>query len=843
MPNVKTSSEWPHSTLKRAGRLGALAAVSIVFSGCGLLITPQHRIAVARTEMKAGRWQAAAGELRTVVQGHPGNAEAWKLLAEVSFGAGDISGAQSSLQHALAAGAKGPEVDALRLRFWLAAGQPKKVIAAVAGHTVHPGEPARSLDLARAYLATGQADRALAVLQPLLAQRADLTRGRVVMAEALAAQGKLQQALQQLDAAMRGDTKSPYPPLLEGRILASRGQYAAAEQALDVALKRMPPAQPVLERAGALIVLAEAQLAQGKTDAAAKTQAVLAAQVPGAPVVEMLAGRIELARGHLSAGVNRLEDVVAKAPGFIEARLYLGAAELDQGNLQQAQQQLEQVVQAQPDNLPARKLLATVRLRLGEPAGALSVLTPALESPSQSTVDPQLLYLLAAAGGAPGSEPAVQKLERKLRADSKSQAAVLNLARLQAATGNLTGARDTLSAALAAHPDALPVRLTLAGVLLRSKAFPQALAVLQAADKPGAGPGIKLAVARVQLAQGNLEAAQGTLDQAIAAQPNRAPLIESAGALLFEANQYGAALQRFAQATALEPGNALYWLNSARAQLALHQTAAARESLLKAARIRPNWLPVVGILAFLDVHAGNRQAALARVNALVAGHRNDAPALALKGSVEAALGDTGAAIAAYTQAQALDPTAQIAVQLYRLQLASHRADAEKPLEDWLAREPGDWRVREILGEYDLAIHALRPAAQQFETTVQQSPDDVIALNNLAWIYGKLEDPRAVAMAERVYKLAPQVPQVDDTVGWILARRNEAARAVPLLARAAKLIPSDPDVAYHYAYALSKSGKPYKAREVLTGILSTSRSFDSRAAAQRLLASLPGHGHA
>jgi tetratricopeptide (TPR) repeat protein len=821
------------SVTRRAANAGPLALM-VLLSGCGLLITPQHRIAVARKEIKTGQWQSAAAQLRTVIQGHPHNAEAWKLLARVSFDAGDISGARSSLKHAMAAGASGPGLDALRLEVWLAEGRSKDAIAALTGDTLHPGEPTAGIDLARAYDAAGQAEKAVAVLQPLLAQRPDLTRARVVLAEALARQGQPDQALRQLDTALQRDPRSPLPPLLKGRILAARGQYAAAEEALTLALKRMSPAEPIFYRTGALIVLTEARLAQGEIAAATQSQAVLARIAPSAPASQYLAGRIDLARGNLSAGVNELQGVVIRAPGFMQARLYLGAAELAQGNLQQAQQQLEQVVQAMPDNVQARNLLATVRLRLGDPEAALSVLTPALAS---QPADPGLLSLLGKAGHASGARPAVQALERTLRTDSKNQTAAINLARLQASTGDLAGAQKTLRTALAANPEALSVRLALAGVLVRTKAFPQAVAVLKAGEKPGAVPGLDLAIARVQLIQGDLKSAQATLDQAIAAHPGEAGLVEDAGVLLLEANQYGAALARFAEATVLAPNNALYWVNSARAQLALDDAAAARASLLKAVRIRPDWPPAVGLLALMDLHAGKGPAALQRIDALVAARPKDPAALALKGYVEGAEGHTTAALAAYTQAQTLHPTAQVALQLFRMRLASHHADAQKPLEDWLAREPGDWRVHEILGEYDLETHALRPAARQFEATVREAPDDVLALNNLAWVYSRLDDPRAESIAERAYKLAPQTAQVIDTLGWILARQHQAARAVPLLARAVKLNPKDPEVEYHYAYALSSSGNAGEAKRVLTRLLSTSQPFQSRADAQRLLAAL------
>jgi len=781
----------------RAGSVGPLA-VCLLLSGCGLFITPQHRIAVASKDIKAGRWQEAAFELRTVIQRDDGNAGAWQLLAELSLDAADLNGAQSALTHALAAGARGPDFDALRIQAWLAAGQPQTVLDAITRRTVDPGEPRRSLALARAYLALGRADDALQTLRPVVAQQPDLTEARVVIAAALAHEGQLDQALAELDGAMQHDSTSPLPRLMRGSILASRGQYGAAEASLMAALQRMPLAQPLPDRGRALVLLTEARLAQGKTDAAAASQSTLAKLAPSA-VAGLLGARIELARGDLTDGVDKLEGVVAQVPGYTAARLYLGAAELARGDLQQAQEQLQHVVQAAPDNLEARKLLATARLDLGEPESALAVLIPTLGA---QTADPQLLSLAGAAGSRTGNGAAlVRQLERKLHSDPKNEPLALNVAGLQARTGDLAAARSTLEAALTTSPNSVPLRLKLA---------------------------------RVALAQGDLKAAQSVLDQAIASQRGQAPVVEQAGILLLDANQYDAALARLAQATTLEPDNALYWLNAARAQLALNQTAAARESLGRAAQIHPQWLPAVGMLALMDLHAGDGPGALRRVDAVIGGKPRDAGALALRGYVEAALGNSAAAVAAYEQAQEIRPTAVVAVQLYRLKLGSHSLAPAKPLQDWLTREPNDWRVHAVLAEYFLGQRSWRPAAAQLEAALQEEPQSVVALNNLAWIYSAIGDPRAESLAERAYQLEPQSGEVDDTLGWILANQHESARAVPLLAEAARRIPADPEIAYHYAYALIADGNPGEGRRILTRILSTSQPFASRVDAQRLL---------
>src|SRR5690348_16554748 len=72
-----------HGRLTRAGSIGA-AVASLLIAGCGVFLTPQHRLERAQREMNTGRWQDAAVDLRNVLQKEPNNAQAWLLLAQLS---------------------------------------------------------------------------------------------------------------------------------------------------------------------------------------------------------------------------------------------------------------------------------------------------------------------------------------------------------------------------------------------------------------------------------------------------------------------------------------------------------------------------------------------------------------------------------------------------------------------------------------------------------------------------------------------------------------------------------------------------------------------------------------
>ena len=927
--------KWFGASPARTVGFGVLL-ISLTLTGCGAFLTPHYRMERARREFRAGEWQNAAFDLHAVILKQPKNTEAWLLLARLSLTAADANGAQSALEHARTAGAKGPQVDALQARIWLASGHAPSLLEALDHHTIDVPQPERTVLQAHALLLTGQPAQAVGLLQPLVARQPGLTEAQVLFAECLAQEGQLAQALGQLAIAERLDPKSPEPLLLAGRIDEWLGRFPAAEQAAVEALKRMSPSEPLEHRVTALVALTESRLAQGKIPAAARSQAVLAKLEPLAPETLLLDARIKLTRGDLVGGTDELERVVADVPNFVEARLMLGAALLKRGETAEAQQQLQQVVSATPDNLQARKLLADAQLKLGEPGAALSVLTPALGAPH---LDPQLLSLFSQAAQRSGNSQALlEALERSQREHPRDEAVALNLAAVYLSTGHAAqalallqktpdrgdlrrdklliaavqatrgsdaagreveallaahphepgmlniaasywasqnqldrartllrqalavnpddllslidlahveeaegdpaAAQRRLSAALALHPDALAVRLALAQALVQNHALAQARSVLQGAEGAQTSTDVQFGLAQVALAQGDLAAANAAFDRAIASQPGQTALLGDAGVLLMRANEYAAALNRFTQATAAQPNNAVYWLDSARAQLALNHPGAARVSLDKADHLQPDWLPVVSTLALIDLRQGNGRAALARVGAMLARNPKDPGALALQGDVELALHQPAEAITAYSQAQRLRPSAAVAVKLYHARLIDHVADPAEPLQQWLKRVPTDWRVRGVLGNYYLLVaHSPQKAVPQFRAVLKQVPNDAVALNNLAWTLSRTGDPEAVTLAERAYHLAPASAGVNDTLGWILAGRGQSAQALPYLARAVKLAPQDPELGYHYAYVLSKTGQQAQARQILSKILASPQPFDARQKAQRLLATL------
>jgi predicted Zn-dependent protease len=208
------------------------------------------------------------------------------------------------------------------------------------------------------------------------------------------------------------------------------------------------------------------------------------------------------------------------------------------------------------------------------------------------------------------------------------------------------------------------------------------------------------------------------------------------------------------------------------------------------------------------------------------------------GELALARGEAAAAVAAFRAAHARAPSTGSALRLAEaLRGNADIAAAQSLLFDWLATREGDTAARAALASLELEAGNLPEAQRQFDILNALVPDDPVVLNNLAWIYDKREDPRALEFAERALERAPDSVEAIDTLGWILVRKGDPARGLGLLERAHAARPDDPVIARHFAHALAASGDHTRARRILERALAEHPRFDERDAAEAMLARL------
>jgi FimV-like protein len=120
-----------------------------------------------------------------------------------------------------------------------------------------------------------------------------------------------------------------------------------------------------------------------------------------------------------------------------------------------------------------------------------------------------------------------------------------------------------------------------------------------------------------------------------------------------------------------------------------------------------------------------------------------------------------------------------------------------------------------------------------EAVVKLTPNNALALNNLAWTYQQLNNPKALETAEKAYSLAGDNPAVLDTLGSILTDKGDSKRAVDLLQKAVTALPDNTDMQLHLAQAQVKSGDKASARKTLEKVSAASKG-DASAKARELL---------
>jgi len=146
------------------------------------------------------------------------------------------------------------------------------------------------------------------------------------------------------------------------------------------------------------------------------------------------------------------------------------------------------------------------------------------------------------------------------------------------------------------------------------------------------------------------------------------------------------------------------------------------------------------------------------------------------------------------------------------------------LAQWLAEHPDDVPMRMVLAGAYQGEGKHKEAAGHYEQVIKRQPNNVVALNNLAWLYQEQGNAKALDYAERAYAQAPDKPEIIDTLGWLLVQNGKTERGLVLLQEAASKAPHIPEIRYHMAVGLHKAGRDEEARKELKRVLQKNPDF-------------------
>ncbi|MGE0667621.1 MAG: XrtA/PEP-CTERM system TPR-repeat protein PrsT [Sphingomonadales bacterium] len=758
-----------------------------------------------------------------------------------------------------------------------------------------PESVTAKIGLARVLIQRKQNERAMALIDEALKLDPAFSGARILKGEMQRMSRQLDQAAATFTAVIKANPRNVEALLGRAATLVDLDRDAEAQKDLDAALELTPKhplalylnaliltkkqdyanAQAVLERAGpALDNYLPAQYlrgaiayAQGNLEQAWANLNGFVSAVPDNVNGRRLLGSTLIRQGRFEDAVKVLQPMADAPQANAEALSLVATAQMGAGDYARAIELFQKAAALDPKNGLYRTQLAVARLAAGQNAEAVQDLQSAVREDPEAK-RPQLLlvrYHLFRRD----YDAALKVIGEMLKANPKDPIA-LNLRGVALrAKNDGAAARAAFQAALAASPDYLPATQNLARLDVQAKDYAAAegrfkevlardprnesamieLARLALARKKkdeavkwlekAQADNPKSSAAGLRLIELHLEA--GDIVKALAAAsaldrriPGRPEAVEALGRTQMLAGDSVSAVATYTRLSEIARDNAGVHFALGRAQLQSGDALGARQSYQRALKLDPKLVPAVLELVNLEIRSERYQAAMELATALRKAQPEAPMGDLLVGHVLAKTGKADQAVDAFRLAEKKINSADAALRLYYGYAEMKRpADSFRVLESWLAGNPGDMQIRRVLASAYLSAGEVQNSIAHHLTLKQQDGGNPMILNNLAWLYQSVGDPRAAAEAKRAYELAPNAAVVKDTYGWVLVSQGQLDQGVKLLEEAAALAPDEPEIQYHLALGRVKQGRKDEACAMLDTIMEGDAPFQQREDARKL----------
>lgn len=855
---------------------GALAS-ALLLAGCSGK-SDAESLKSAKAFLDKREYKSATIELKALLQKSPSSGEARFLLGKALVGAGDMAGAEAELERALEYKYSAEAVAPVLAKALLTSRQFRKLTDRYARFEVADFKDAVDLkvSVALAFAAQGQKDEARAAVERALSINPASPEALTASARLQAGEGKVDEALQTLDALLAKEPETALAWQLKGDLLLhAKSQLPEAEAAYRKAIeirKDLPDAH------AALITMA---FRQKDFDAAGSRLDELKKIAPSHPQTLFFDAQLAFARTDYARARELLQGLLRAAPENVRLLHLAGATELRLNSLSHAESLLGNAVKLAPNFIGARRVLAQVYLRMREPAKAQAVLRPVVES---RAADSESLSLMGQAAAMLGDGKAADDYfgrAAKLKPDDHRIRAAQALG--QVARGNAEAGFSELET-LAADDKGSAIDLAIISAHLRRNEVDKALKAIDTLEKKQpdspVAPNLR---GRVQLQKKDLAGARKSFEQALARDAKFVPAAAALAAMDLSAKKPDDAKARFQSVLKADPKNAqamlamagllivthgpndqiVKWISDAiqaepanpLARMALvdhhlktHNNKAALSAAQTAVAAMPDDTLLLERLARAQVASGETQQALSSLAKVTQLRPNSAAGFMTLGELQLNSNEVDAAARSAAKALELEPTS---ARAQRLSLAVSMKQ-QKPREaialarQIQSRQPKDsvgflaeGEIELELKNYDSAIAAFRkattlsepgPAAARMHHAMLRAKRDAEAAKFAdSWIAGHPKDAVFLfylgdvalgqgnsSMAERRYsevlKIQPENTLALNNVAWLMAQQKRAG-AVALAERAVNAAPDQAPLLDTLALALAAESQLPRALEV------------------------------
>jgi tetratricopeptide (TPR) repeat protein len=570
-----------------------------------------------------------------------------------------------------------------------------------------------------------------------------------------------------------------------------------------------------------------------------EARARLQALPPTAASLSALA-LLDLRERKLPAAQTLLNRALELDPKLATALSTLARVYWAQNDLVQADERFAAAVAAAPARSTIRLHHARFKLNTGKADAAKALLDESIAK----TPDYLPAYLLRAtiATSEKKHEESVALYEKVLARDSEHPEALIMIGQERLALGANDKALAALEKAAATFPGAGQVHFQLGNAYQTSGNLPKAAASLAEAVRlqPGV-PGPIVALARVHLRQGKYGPAVDALKPIV---EKNATNVE-AKLLLAEGYQkqgnFAGALAIYRPLIEASPQSAQLHFYVGGLFLQQGKRAEARQAFTTVNELAPTFLPAVEQLVNLDVAEKQFDAAKSKLQKFAtASPKESAPYLMLAQIAliqnDRVQTETNLLKAIELRPEATGPYSILA----QLQINANRVnEAMATLKKAIAQNANDAEAHWWLGIVQEQQKDFAAARASYDKVLEIAPKTVRAMNNLAYMLSEHlgEQEKALELAQRARDAQPGDPAVADTLGWILYKTKQYARAVTLLDESSAKLPKSADVRYHAGMAHYMMGNEATARTALEQALELDPKFNGHEDARQSLALL------
>lgn len=533
------------------------------------------------------------------------------------------------------------------------------------------------------------------------------------------------------------------------------------------------------------------------------------------PQVWAMLGKALMQNGETGSATEAFENAVKIAPDTSVFRNQLALSLLSSGERQQAVDELTSALATDDNPLQSEYLLVLVKIQEKDFAAARDIVMQMLSRDETNPVGYYLQGMISLAEKDPTS--AKTFFEAALEQDVSYFPAGQTLAQLAFQEGNRSEARTIYERM--AEMDGGNERASQALVQLdiSDGEFSQALSRLeQMKDQFPGSVAVREGLGRLLMALGRTGEAKATVEDALSVATDNENLLFLKAQIELRSGEPKAAQQTAARLQALALGvdkTEDFHASLGALQLRVGAFTAARQNLLRVLeQADPPSAEVLLNLVQIEVMEKNARSAQKYFAQLPPESLRMEKARLIHGDLLLLQEKRDEAVDQYRLA-ADEGSRNAAVKAALiLSQAQDFAQVDAFLSDWLATHSADAGVQSLLAAAKVQLGDLAAAKAQYESMLPSQ--DPVVLNNLAWIYFVDGDRRALDTARRAHQLAPDNPDVQDTLGWILVQSDQLEEALALLQSSAKSRTNNGAVHYHLGVAYLRVGDQEKGVDAL-----------------------------